>query len=92
MVYWFSQRKHFNTYGDVMLTEDKGSKVWKVNCLGPRKEFFDASPFGTRCMCLAKNGDILLCLQAKGADGKIVRLSPNLYRYDQTCHLLVRVE
>jgi hypothetical protein len=44
-----------NTYGDVMLTEDKGSKVWKVNCLGPRKEFFDASPFGTRCMCLAKN-------------------------------------
>ena len=66
-----------NTYGDVMLTEDKGSKVWKVNCLGPRKEFFDASPFGTRCMCLAKNGDILLCLQAKGTDGKIVRLSPN---------------
>jgi hypothetical protein len=28
-------------------------------------------------MCLAENGDILLCLQAKGADGKIVRLSPN---------------
>lgn len=66
-----------NTYGDVILTEDKGTKVWKVNCLGRRREFYDASPFQTRCMCLTKNGDILICLQAKDADGKIVRLSPS---------------
>lgn len=66
-----------STYGDIILTEDKGTKMWKMTLMGMQSLFYDASPFQTRGMTVTKTGHILLCLWKKGSNGKIIQLNPH---------------
>ncbi|XP_071127428.1 E3 ubiquitin-protein ligase TRIM71-like [Mytilus edulis] len=65
-------------YGDILVSEEKGFKVWRFTFCGRKQEFYDASPFITRCMCVTRNGEVLLCLHKNSTtgNGKIVKLSP----------------
>lgn len=66
-----------STYGDIILTENKGTKMWKMTLMGMQSLFYDASPFQTRGMTVTKTGHILLCLWKKGSNGKIIQLNPH---------------